>query len=191
MASTWIIPGEAHWQIGACEQAIKGVKEIMLKLCSEDEGLSSEEALSTAVRTFNQRDGIRGFSPVQHALGRNPDETGRIIDATQSVPPEMLIENATGEFERNIHRMALAEKAHADWHARQRLVRAGNSRSRPCYDYEAGELVYFWRTQEAGKKGLKQGRFLGPARVLATERRREADGRLRPGCLGGPRPQPA
>ena len=176
-----IIPGEAHWQIGACEQAIKGVKEIMLKLCSEDESLSSEEALSTAVRTFNQRDVIRGFSPVQHALGRNPDETGRIIDATQSVPPEMLIENATGEFERNIHRMALAEKAHADWHARQRLVRAGNSRSRPFYDYEAGELVYFWRTQEAGKKGPKQGRFLGPARVLATERRREADGRLRPG----------
>ena len=55
----------------------------MQKLCMSDESISSEEALSTAVRTFNQRDVIRGFSPVQHALGRTPDETGRIIDATQ------------------------------------------------------------------------------------------------------------
>ena len=176
-----IIPGEAHWQIGACEQAIRGVKDVMQKLCMSDESISSEEALSTAVRTFNQRDVIRGFSPVQHALGRTPDETGRIIDATQSVPPELMVENACGEFERNVQRMAEAEKSHAEWHARQRLNRARNSRSKPCYNYEPGELVYFWRTQEAGKKGPKLGRFPGPARVLATEKRRESDGSLRPG----------
>ena len=77
--------------------------------------------------------------------------------------------------------MAEAEKSHAEWHARQRLNRARNSRSKPCYNYGPGELVYFWRTQEAGKKGPKLGRFLGPARVLATEKRRESDGSLRPG----------
>ena len=86
-----IVPGEAHWKIGACESAIKGVKEVMMKLCECEQDISLEEALSTAVRTFNQRDLIRGFSPVQHALGRSPDESGRVIDAVQELPPELLV----------------------------------------------------------------------------------------------------
>ena len=60
-----------------------------------------------------------------------------------------------------------------------------NSKGRPAFDYEPGELVYFWRTQESGKgrqqPGTRRGRFLGPARVLATETRKEPDGSLRPG----------
>ena len=62
-----IIPGEAHWKIGACENGIKGIKEVVAKLCACEPDISLEEALSTAVRTFNQRDMVRGFSPVQHA----------------------------------------------------------------------------------------------------------------------------
>ena len=44
--------------------------------------------------------------------------------------------------------------------------------------------MFFWRTQESGQgrtaPGSKHGRFLGPARILATEGRKE-DGTLRPG----------
>ena len=180
-----IIPGEAHWKIGVCEQAIKGTKEVMLKLCEDDPELTCDEALSAAVQTFNQRDVIRGFSPMQHALGRTPDDSGRIVQTLQEFPPELLVENASGEFARTVERRASAERAHVDWQAQQRLSRARNSRTRPAYDFEPGELVYFWRTQEAGKTkrftGTRQGRFLGPARILATEQRREADGTLRPG----------
>ncbi|CAE7473278.1 GIP, partial [Symbiodinium microadriaticum] len=79
----------------------------------------------------------------------------------------------------------LAEKAHSEWQAKQRLLRAQHSRSRPAYDFRPGELVYFWRTQESGKHknapGSRKGRFLGLARVLATETRRGPEGENRPG----------
>ncbi|CAE7381300.1 GIP, partial [Symbiodinium sp. CCMP2456] len=74
-----LVPGEAHWKIGACEQAVHGLKTVMTKVCASEETVSAGEALATAVRTFNQRDLIRGFSPVQHVLGQVPDETGRWI----------------------------------------------------------------------------------------------------------------
>ena len=173
-----IIPGEAHWKIGACENGIKGLKEVMSKLCACEPEISLEEALSTAVRTFNQRDMVRGFSPVQHALGRSPDEAGRVLETLQEIPPELLMESAAGEFAR-------AEKAHAEWQAKQRLSRAANSRHKPRLDFEPGELVFFWRTQESGQSrtspGSKRGRLLGPARILAVETAREADGTLKPG----------
>ena len=67
----------------------------------------------------------------------------------------------------------------------QRVKRALNSRAKPAYDYVPGELVFFWRTQEADKTrrqaGGKLGSFLGPARVLATETCQGSGGQLRPG----------
>ena len=143
-----IIPGEAHWKIGACENGIKGVKEVVAKLCACEPDISLEEALSTAVRTFNQRDMVRGFSPVQHALGKSPDETGRFLDTLHALPPEHLIENATGEFERASRLRLEAERAHAEWQARQRLTRAANSRHKPRWDFEPGELVFLLEDSE-------------------------------------------
>ena len=170
-----IVPGEAHWKIGVCEQAVQGLKSVMEKLAQSDQDISPEEALSTAVRTFNQREMIRGFSPVQHVLGQAPDESGRVDVATPAVPPELLVENPSGEFQRAVMRRQEAEKALAEWAAKQRLVRAANSRSRPVADYRPGDLVFFWRSQEASKgrrePGNKHGRFVGPARILAMERK--------------------
>ncbi|OLP92891.1 Sodium channel protein type 11 subunit alpha [Symbiodinium microadriaticum] len=180
-----VIPGEAHWQIGACEQAVQGLKEVMSKTCQEDPETSPEELLSVAVRTFNQRDMVRGFSPLQHAFGRSVDVTGRLVNASNGTPDELQIESAEGEFARNLARQAQAEKAHCDWQARQRLLRAQNSRGRWKLEFHPGQLVYFWRSQESGRgkhaPGTKKGRFLGPARVLATETRRSDSGELRPG----------
>ena len=180
-----IIPGEAHWQIGVCEQAVQGLKTMMGKLSQDFPDLPAEELLSTAVRVFNQRDLVRGFSPLQHAFGRGADTTGRLLDATQNLPDEFQIENPEGEFERTVQRQEAAEKAHAEWQSQQRLLRAKHSRGRPPLDYCPGELVYFWRTQESNKSkvspGSKKGRFLGPARILATETRKSAEGELRPG----------
>ena len=73
------IPGEAHWKLGVCEQAIQGTKELMNKLVQEEPDLPAERALSIALRTFNTREVIRGFTPIQHALGRSPDSMGRCI----------------------------------------------------------------------------------------------------------------
>ena len=184
------IPADGHWQIGVCEQAVQGVKNVMTKLAADNDQVTPEEALSQAVHVFNARDHVRGFSPIQHAFGRSPDTTGRLLEHHNQVPDELVRESATEEFERSARLRAEAEKAHAQWHMEQRITRALNSRSKPVYDFRPGELVYFWRTQESGRQpGSKHGRFLGPARVLATETRREADGTLRPGsavwCVRG------
>ena len=97
-----IVPGEAHWKVGTCENAVQGVKTVMDKLSLHDEGLTPQEALAEAVTTFNHKELIRGFSSAQHILGQAPDETGRFLPASQSLPPDLLVENASGEFERAV-----------------------------------------------------------------------------------------
>ncbi|OLP92132.1 Retrovirus-related Pol polyprotein from transposon TNT 1-94 [Symbiodinium microadriaticum] len=186
-----LIPGEAHHQIGVCEQAVGSIKELMTKVCVHDPYVTAEEALALGVTVCNQRELIRGFSPAQHVLGQSPDTLGRLVG--NELPPDLLIENAAGEFQRAQARRAEAEKALVDWSTRQRVVRAQNSRSKPAYDYEPGELVFFWRVQSStqGRRqpGNKHGAFLGPARVLATETRKDESGCLRPGsaiwCVRG------
>ncbi|OLQ15715.1 Ankyrin-2 [Symbiodinium microadriaticum] len=180
-----IVPGEAHWKIGTVENAVRGIKELMTKLSSSDPDITAPEALAEAIWAFNHREIIRGFSPAQHILGQAPDETGRFLPSGSDVHPNLLVENPSGEFERAAARRAEAEKALAEWTAKQRIMRAQHSKHRPCFDFEPGELVYYWRCQESNKSrrqpGGKHGRFLGPARILATESRQSEDGTLRPG----------
>ena len=100
-----LVASEAHWKIGICEQAIQGAKSVMTKVAMDDPGLSAQEALAEATRTFNNRELVRGYSPIQHALGRAPDELGRFFGHTVGASPDFLVENPTGELQRNLHRM--------------------------------------------------------------------------------------
>jgi len=158
-----IIPGEAHWKLGICEQAIQGTQHTLSKLVEDDPELSPQEALSEAVRVFNSRDLVRGYSPIQHALGRAPDATGRLFPQPVGDSPDLLVENGTGEMDR----------------------------SRPTRAYQPGDLVYIWRKQVSGQKTSKVGRFIGPARVLATEQHTSPDGHGKTGssiwCVRGRR----
>ena len=55
------------------------------------------------------------------------------------VHPNLLVENPTQEFERAAQRRAEAEKALAEWSAKQRIMRAQHSKHRPCYLLSPGE----------------------------------------------------
>lgn len=149
------IPAEARWKCGICEQAIRGIKEVMNKLAEEDTNVTPEDALSVAVRTFNGLEG-RGH--------------------------EELIGNPTGEIQEGIERMRAAEQAHPEWIAKEQISRALNSRAQRTNHYQPGDLVYYWRNQlPKSMTASKTGGFLGPARVLVAETKREADGQLRAG----------
>ena len=186
-----VAPAEARWKIGSIEQAAQGIKEVLGKVHEDDPSITPDEALANTVRVFNHREQVRGFTPAQLALGRNADDTDRLVAEPHRLPPDLLVENSAGEFQRDVQRRAAADKAHCEWHANQRLLRAQHSRPRRVYDYVPGELVFFWRSQESNKSrrapGGKHGRFLGPARILAT--RRDEAGHLRPGssvwCIRG------
>ena len=186
-----IIPGEAHWKVGICEQAIQGTKTLMNKIAEDDPEVTAAEALAEATRTFNSRELIRGYSPIQHALGRAPDATGRLFPCGPSECPELLVENASGEMDRQLQRMQSAEKAFLEWTASQRLQKAKNSKPRDVTNYEPGDLVYVWRKQVSGQAAIKGGSFVGPARILAVEQHRSPDGTHKQGssiwCVRGRR----
>ena len=83
--SFWdIIPGEAHWKLSLCERGIQGVKELLSKMAQDFSDVSFVDLLSEAIRVFNSREQIRGYSPVQHLMGRAPDDEGRFFAAPTS-----------------------------------------------------------------------------------------------------------
>ena len=98
---------------------------------------------------------------------------------------EPVLNQPLQEFKREAERRAVAEQALSDWQAKERVRRALNSRTRPTCNYMPEDLVYFWRTQAAGKSnkhpGTLHGRFLGPARILAMESRQGPGNESRPG----------
>ena len=89
-----VIAGEAHWQLRTYEQAIKGVKEVMTKLSQSNPDLTAEACLSEAVRVFNHREIIRGFSPVQHLLGKAPDATGPVCELLERGTTSRTVEQS-------------------------------------------------------------------------------------------------
>ena len=175
------IPAEAHWQIGIVERAIRSVKSVMDVLAPEFPEMSHDELFTRSMWIGNSRDPYKGFSPLQHAAGRTPDEEMRMFESTDEKP----LNNDIFGFGQNIRAMCLAEKAFIDEQAKQRIIRAQHMRQRKFLAYAPGDLVYYWRRQQAGKthKSFPRGRFLGPARVLATESHREEDGTIRPGAV--------
>lgn len=179
-----MIPGEAHWKNGTCEKGVQGLKELMYKLASDFPDEAFVDLLSEATRVFNSRELVRGFSPIQHVMGRAPDETGRFFPVPAGWSDDLLCEGATAEHTRCYQLRLEAEKAYLDWSTRQRLTRARNSRGQRVLDFSAGDLVFIWRKQQPhktqqGKPG--QGKFIGPARILATERARDQQGHLKQG----------
>ena len=75
------VPAEAHWQVGIVEAAIKSTKAVLNALCEEFRDMSMEECFSRALWACNSRDNHCGYSPLQHALGRSPDEWGRMFES--------------------------------------------------------------------------------------------------------------
>ena len=181
------IPAEAHWGISHVERAIQCTKHIMNKLALSEPEITPEEALAEALRCENEREIVRGFSPAQHALGRATDEHGRLVSSELHDVPQVLCENANGEFQRNVERMMHAETAMSEHVAHDRLKRAQNTRSYQLENFLPGDLVFVWRVQNKGGHGasrtggFRNGGFTGPCRVLATETRVSAEGEARPG----------
>ena len=134
----------------------------MTKLAMDDPELSPSLALFEATRTFNEREHVRGYSPIQHALGRSPDPCDRLFPTSMSECPELLVENAT----------------------EQRLLRAQNSEARALQTFEPGDLVYIWTQQVSGRSSVKGGAFVGPARLLAIEQSTSPDGTRKTGNGG-------
>ena len=178
------VPAEAHWQIGVVESAIKSTKAVMQALCEEFKDMSIEECFARALWACNSRDNHCGYSPLQHATGRAPDEWGRLFDSQVTEFPIHSQEMIDAGFGSNIQAMSAAEQAFLKDQAQQRLARAEAAGKRPLKSFVPGDLVFYWRRQVAGRpkeRGFTIGSLVGPARVLAVETRVDEEGKLRPG----------
>ena len=171
------IPAEAHWQISLIERAVQTVKDMMTALTMEQPSMNASEAFYRSLWACNHRDQYRGYSPLQHAFGRSPNEFGQLGESLVRDVPILTEHGVSAEFGLDAKAMVVAEKAFS-----------GN---RPMKNFCPGDLVYVWRRmapKQDGSKHFKGGRFVGPYRVLATETRAGDDRQLRAisfGCSGG------
>ena len=163
---------------------MQSIKHVLNRLVEEEPSLSAAEALAETTRVLNNREVVRGFSPIQYILGRAPDECGRFFSTVAKLSPELLDSDAQQQ-ETAFKRRVTAEKAFLDWQAQQRLSRATRSKHRRRLNFSAGGMVYIWRQQLTGEDAKQNkigaGRFVGPARILATEKKRDEHGNLVPG----------
>ena len=177
------IPAEAHWQINVVEQGIKTVKGVMDSLATDYVDMSIPEVFGRTIWTCNNRETYKGFSPTQHVLGRSPDDHQRLFESQDIVPvrPDLMED---GGFSLDAQVRCQAEKAFAEEQAKRRIERATRMGHRKSQVYLPGDLVYYWRRQlpPHERTSFQTGKFLGPARVIATETRRE-DGQLRPASV--------
>ena len=142
------------------------------------------ELTSRAAWVCNNEEQHKGYSPLQQVLGRAPDEYGRMFENEEVRPihPSILDD---GGFKEDVQMRCRASQAFAEEQAKRRLERGERMGSRATQIFVPGDLVFYWRNQVPLKEKTTQkaGRFLGPARVLATETRRTAEGELRPGSI--------
>ena len=156
----------------------------MTSLAEEFPEMTSRECFARAIWACNARDNHLGYSPVQHAMGRSPDEWGRLFESEIDGFPIHPQQMHDGGFKESIKAMSTAEQSFSKYQAQARLARAEAAGKRPLKSFVPGDLVFFWRKQVpgGGEKGFSwTGQFVGPARVLAVETRQDESGQLRPG----------
>lgn len=115
-------------------------------------------------------------------LGRAPDDAKRFFKNHMEVP--ISTDNLKdGGFTEDEEMRLTAEKALLEEQAKRRIERALRMGRRRAEEYLPGNLIFFLENQVPLKEKTMQnaGKFIGPARVIATETRREEGGELRPG----------
>ena len=163
--------GQAHWQNGIAERHGETWKLIWAKLVEDHLVLDYEmdEATSAVSDSKNQLRNRSGFSPRQWVFGSNPRALGDPFDE----PNNLSTMDATSTDDRFARLQALRTGAKAAFFqvqtksAFQRAV-AHQTRTQPT-EFQAGDLVYFYREVRQGKSKKPSAFWSGPATVIGRE----------------------
>ena len=151
------IPADAHCKVSVVERVIQWVKELMSKTAVEHPEWGSEVLLAQAIRTWNQREPVRGFSPFQWMFGKAPDFEDRMFVPDIYKLPGSLLHHPAGGLARSEELRKISEKAFVDWQYQEKLSRVRNSRPRHYDLFMPGDLVYYWRRQGKNRQGQNAG----------------------------------
>ena len=109
------IPGQAHWQTGLVEEAIRGLEATMTATALEHPDMGAHECLARAAAASNAGEDVRGYSPLQHAFGRAPDLDGRFYTPEYESLPTVQAELVDETDGNNIKRMQDSEVNFLRW----------------------------------------------------------------------------
>ena len=161
-----LIPRDAHHELGMLERNHQ-VRREQIAIYHD---MHPEDSLKVAVRVTQQQRNrlrnVRGFTPVQRALGTLPTVPGTLSDE----PTKMTDISASGEdFHADIQRRADAGKAFLQANISRAVRAALAARNRPLRRrFQVGEWVYYWRRGNL-ESGLLKCYWKGPAIVSHVE----------------------
>ena len=119
--------GEAHWQLGLVERMIRTIFQTAERIMREA-GVDVHEAVSLAVRSQNQVERVKGYSPAQWALGRQPTWTESLHDEHSDTVN--LAREGTEAFAKRMEIQAKARAIAEEELLNDRLLRAQRARHR-------------------------------------------------------------
>ena len=172
-------PAEHHSSTGLVERGIGELRHKM-EVFLRNEPVSPKRAAYAMVQAHNHVTRVGGYAPAQWAFGRSENAKENVAACcSEATPGHQMAENLRLRIE--------AEHLHNKLTASARLSRAQNSRSKKVKQYIPGDLVYYLRHRtprrapsnvDVDMPRMRIARWFGPARVLASETRRDETGTI-------------
>ena len=164
---------ESPFQRGVTERHGKTFKVILAKALAEKPCTTNEQwkmMVDTAIMVKNRMTNRGGYSPVQRVLGYLPRLPGGLL-SSDTVDLEASHPTLVGD-RKMIEAMEMrkaAAKGFFEADCDQALRNVLHAGPRPQAEYEAGQMVYFYRIGHS-KKGRKlPDLWCGPARIIMTD----------------------
>ena len=172
--TTYIEPGalETPTQRSITERAGKTYKTVLSKalehyVCQSTE--EWEELVDITSMVCNRLINKSGYSPIQRVLGYCPRVPGGLMTGGfNDLPTASRLHGGDQQLQVAQAMRLAAARAFHEADASQALRNALHAGARPVRNFEAGQLVYFWRKGAEHAKKDRPYYWHGPARVILT-----------------------
>ena len=169
---SFVIPTEAHWQLGRAERHGATLKHMIDRYHQEFPISTQGEFDKCLLQLCNAKKSMsrhEGYTPELWVLGKMKPIPGSncSTDLDSASYAGLDVQTPEGQrFQEQLARREAARMAFIKADHSLALRRALHARSRPNRNtFQTGELVMYWRSG----KGVEEGSWHGPARVLMTE----------------------
>ena len=172
--TSYVIPTDAHWQLGRAERHGAIMKHMISKYHEEHPISNHEEFEQCLIQLCNAKNALsrhEGFTPEMWVLGKMKPLPGSNSNVFLNSASFAGLEDQSTEGSRFQSMLAKRETARiafikADHSAAVR--KAIHARSRPDrVHFQVGDMVMYWKSG----KGVEEGAWHGPAKILMIEGR--------------------
>ena len=138
---------EAHGQIGVVERSIQTLKKVVKALLQDGHAETTWQAVLHACQAHNEISKVEGFSPLQWAFGRQPNDTGSMHSKEHDLPFWTSSSVPGSSMASNLRARVRAQQAFLKEQAADAVVRASNMKTRRITTFLPGDLVFFKRVK--------------------------------------------